>query len=244
MAGRTNILSDKPIPATERLIFALDMPSADEAKRYVEDLGDSVQFYKIGLELVMAGNYRDLIEWLKRRHKKVLVDIKFFDIPRTVASAARQLRDCEVDFATVHGNDAILEAAVSIEHGVPILAVTVLTSLDQRDMEVLGFKTDIRSLVLSRARRALAIGCHGVISSGIESAALRHELGEKFLIVMPGIRPGANRPADDQKRTVDLEEAFLSGADYVVIGRPIRDAEAPRRAAEAIQGRIAALFSG
>lgn len=242
MAGRTNILSDKPIAATERLIFALDMPSADAAKRCVEDLGDSVQFYKIGLELFMAGNYRELIDWLKRRHKKVLVDLKFFDIPRTVASAVKQLRDCDVDFATVHGNDAILEAAVSIEDGVPILAVTVLTSLDQRDMEALGFKTDIAALVLSRARRALAIGCRGVIASGLESEALRHELGEKLLIVMPGIRPGANRPDDDQKRTVDVEEAFLRGADYIVVGRPIRDAEAPRRAAEAIQSRIAALF--
>ena len=169
-------------------------------------------------------------------------DLKFFDIPRTVASAVIQLRDCGVDFATVHGNDAILEAAVNIENGVPILAVTVLTSLDQRDMEALGFKTDIASLVLSRARRALTVGCHGVIASGLESEALRHELDGKYLIVMPGIRPGANRPDDDQKRTVDVEEAFLRGADYIVVGRPIRDAAAPRRAAEAIQNRIAALF--
>jgi len=121
------------------------------------------------------------------------------------------------------------------------LAVTVLTSLDQQDLEDLGFQCDPKTLVLSRARRALEIGCDGVISSGLEAADLRDSLGERFLIITPGIRPVAN--VDDQKRTVDVEEAFLNGADYIVVGRPIRNAENPRLAAEDIQRRIAALFA-
>jgi orotidine-5'-phosphate decarboxylase len=238
------LLSQKPIPPRERLIVALDMPSADEARQFVETLGDAVRFYKIGLELFMAGGYFELLEWLRQKGKQVFVDLKFFDVPQTVGSAVRQLAKHGAAFATVHGNDAILEAAVREKGATKILAVTVLTSLDEGDLKDLGFAVDPSSLVLSRAKRALAIGCDGVISSGLEAAALREGLGEKLLIVCPGIRPIANREErkDDQKRTVDVEEAFLNGADHIVIGRPIRQAPDPKVAAEDVQRRIEALF--
>lgn len=233
-------LSNKPIPARERLIVALDIPTTGEAKKLVEELGDSAHFYKLGLELFMAGGYHELLGWLGDRGKHAFVDLKFFDVPQTVASAVKNLRGTGAAFATVHGNDQILRAAVAESKGLRILAVTVLTSLDQADIEDLGFNVKIDDLVFSRARRALQIGCDGVISSGLEAERLRSELGDRFLIVVPGIRPVAN--VDDQKRTVDVEDAFLKGADYIVVGRPIRNAESPRKAAEDIQNRIAALF--
>ena len=237
-----SLLSQKKIPTKERLILALDVPSAEKARRLVTDLGDNVQFYKIGLELFMAGGYFDLLDWLKDQGKRVFVDLKFFDVPETVASAVRQLKKHGADFATVHGSDPILEAAAKEKNGTRILAVTVLTSLDQSDIQELGFSVDIESLVLSRARRALKLGCDGVISSGLEAERLRNDLGDRFFIVVPGIRPVLNKPIDDQKRTVDVEEAFLKGADHIVVGRPIRDAAAPRAAAGDIQRRIATLF--
>jgi orotidine-5'-phosphate decarboxylase len=231
------MLSTKPIPTPDRLIFALDVPDVDEAKRLVELLGDSVQFYKLGLELFMAGQYYEMLDW---RGKKAVVDLKFFDVPNTVASAVRQLNGRPASFATVHGNDEILKAACEAKGSIKILAVTVLTSLDNGDLKALGFEVKTEELVLSRARRALAIGCDGVISSGLEARQLRSDLGENFLVVVPGIRPVAN--TDDQKRTVNVEEAFAYGADYIVVGRPIKSAADPRQAALAIQASIAKLF--
>lgn len=243
MVAGIGVLSTKPIAPEDRLILALDLPSPDKAWELVERLGPRVQFYKLGLELFMAGGYFELISALRNRGKRVFVDLKFFDVPQTVSAAVRQLARRGADFATVHGNDAILEAACAVKEELRILAVTVLTSLDQGDVEALGFRTDIPSLVLSRARRALAIGCDGVVSSGLEAQRLRADLGERLLIVVPGIRPVLNRPADDQKRTMDVEEAFLAGADHIVVGRPIHGAADPCAAAEDIQRRIAALFS-
>lgn len=241
-----SLLSDKAIPPEERLIFAMDVPTVEEARKLVQRLGESVRFYKLGLEIFMAGGYYELIRELTGQGKKIFVDLKFFDVPKTVESAVRQLRGKGAEFATVHGNDNILQAACSARDGLKILAVTVLTSLDENDLRDLGFQCSPKQLVLSRARRALAIGCDGVISSGLEAPELRKELGPGFLIVAPGIRPVANteseRPRDDQKRTVDVEEAFLNGADYIVVGRPIKSAPDPRQAAEDIQRRIAGLF--
>lgn len=234
-------LSKKPIPVRERLIFALDVPDVAAAKNLVETLGDSVTFYKLGLELFMSGNYFELLDWLGARHKKIFADLKFFDVPQTVGSAVRQLKGRKIEFVTVHGNDEIMKAACREKNDVKILAVTVLTSLDDGDLKDLGFKVDAGQLVLSRARRALEIGCDGVISSGWEAPALREKLGDKLLVIVPGIRPIENR-ADDQKRTVDVEEAFLNGADYIVVGRPIKAAPDPKQAAEDIQRRIATLF--
>jgi orotidine-5'-phosphate decarboxylase len=236
------LLSQKLIPIKERLIFALDVPTVAEAENLVKQLGDSVMFYKLGLQIFMAGGYYDLIDRLRDQGKKVFVDLKFFDVPETVESAVAQLQNRPVEFATVHGNDDILRAAIKRRNGVKILAVTVLTSLDEADLRSLGFECDVEKLVLSRARRALEIGCDGVISSGLEAPKLRGELGKNFLIVSPGIRPVQNRVIDDQKRTVDVAQAFNNGADYIVVGRPIRTAADPRASAEEIQKQIASVF--
>lgn len=241
-ADEKSWLSQKEIPRTERLIFALDVSTTEEAQGLVERLGDSVSFYKLGLQLFMAGGYYELIKWLRKRDKKVFVDLKFFDVPETVRLAVSQLKNREVSFATVHGNEEMLRAALQDKNGLGILAVTVLTSLDNADLQDLGFQCDIETLVLSRAERALEMGCDGVISSGLEAARLRQRLGQKFLIVSPGIRPLENRTVDDQKRIVTVEDAFHKGADYIVVGRPIRDADDPRAAAEEIQQRIETLF--
>jgi orotidine-5'-phosphate decarboxylase len=229
----------KNIPSRERLIFALDVPDADAARRMVDQLGESVVFYKLGLELMMAGGYFELLDWMTARGKLIFADLKFFDIPATVANAVRNLNGRGVTFTTVHGNQGIMEAAAEAAKDVKVLAVTVLTSLDRGDLDDLGFQCDVEQLVVSRAKRALATGVHGVVSSGIEAEAIRRELGPKLLVVTPGIRPVDNRPADDQKRVLTPARAFELGADYIVVGRPIRDAADPRAAAEAIQAQIA-----
>jgi orotidine-5'-phosphate decarboxylase len=203
-----------------------------------------VVFYKLGLEMFMAGRYYELVDKLVSRGKKIFADLKFFDVPETVKRAVRQLNGRGIAFATVHGNDSILRAAAEAKGDVKILGVTVLTSLDRGDMDDLGFSVDVPKLVLSRARRALELGCDGVISSGLEVAALRESIGEKLIVITPGIRPVENKPADDQKRTVDVEEAFINGADYIVVGRPIKAAPDPKAAAERIQERIGRLFEG
>jgi orotidine-5'-phosphate decarboxylase len=176
------------------------------------------------------------------RGKRVFVDLKFFDVPATVAGAVRNLRNRGVTFATVHGNQSIMEAAVGAAGDVGILAVTVLTSLDRGDLDDMGFQCDVGALVLSRARRALAAGCAGVVSSGLEAKLLRAGVDDRLIVVTPGIRPVENRPTDDQKRVMSVPEAFVNGADYIVVGRPIRDAADPRTAAEQVQATIAGLF--
>jgi orotidine-5'-phosphate decarboxylase len=238
-------LSAKAIPARERLIVALDFDRHADALALVDTLGDAACFYKVGFQLFLGGDYRELVARLADAGKKVFVDLKLFDVPATVSSAVRQLRECGAEFATIHGNDAVVEAACAVDRkDLKLLAVTVLTSFDRGDLRDLGYPDDVRveELVLSRARRALAAGADGVISSGLEAAALRAELGGRFLVVSPGIRPFENRPADDQKRVMTPTDAFRSGADYIVVGRPIRGADDPRAAAEAIQAEIARVF--
>ena len=229
------------IARAERLIVALDVASAKDAEALVERLGEAVRFYKVGLELFMAGGYFELVEWIGQRGAKVFVDLKFFDVPETVRRAVANLRGRGVTFATVHGNQAMMEAAAREKGEVKILAVTALTSLDRGDLDDLGFSCDVGRLVLSRARRAIEAGCDGVISSGLEAQALKSEFKDRLLVVTPGIRPVENR-ADDQKRTVDVAQAFANGADYIVVGRPIRDAANPRAAAQAVQATIATIF--
>ena len=229
------------IAREERLIVALDVADAGEARALVERLGDSVRFYKAGLELAMAGGYFELIEWLVGRGNKVFADLKLFDIPETVSRAVANLRGRGIHFVTVHGNQAMMQAAAREKGDLRILAVTALTSLDRGDLDDLGFSCDLERLVLSRARRAMEAGCDGVISSGLEAARLKAEFRERLLVVTPGIRPVDNK-SDDQKRTVDAAQAFAAGADYIVVGRPIRQAADPRAAAQAIQRTIATIF--
>lgn len=236
-------MTDKNIANSDRLIFALDVPDCERARSLAEELGDSVTFYKIGLELMMSGGYFELMDWLLARDKKVFADLKFFDIPATVAAAVRSLQNRGASFVTVHGNQSIMEAAAENKGDhLKVLAVTVLTSLDRGDLDDLGFDCDVSALVLSRARRALEAGCDGVISSGLEAPKLRASIDAKLLVVTPGIRPVDNKPDGDQKRVVSVEQAFLNGADHIVVGRPIRDAASPRAAAEGIQATIAKAF--
>lgn len=221
----------------------MDVPDCERARALVDELGDAVTFYKIGLELMMSGGYFELLDWMLARDKKVFCDLKFFDIPATVASAVRQLKDRGATFVTVHGNQSIMEAAAESKgDSLKVLGVTVLTSLDRGDLDDLGFDCDVGDLVLSRARRALESGCDGVISSGLEVPKLREFIDNKLLVVTPGIRPVDNKPEGDQKRVVTVETAFSNGVDYIVVGRPIRDAQSPRAAAESMQVSIAAQF--
>ena len=241
---RSQALTDKNISTKDRLIFAMDVPDCERARELASELGDSVTFYKIGLELMMSGGYFELLDWMLERDKKVFCDLKFFDIPATVGSAVRQLKDRGASFVTVHGNQSIMEAAAANKgDSLKVLGVTVLTSLDRGDLDDLGFECDVEDLVISRARRALEAGCDGVISSGLEVPKLREHIDAKLLVVTPGIRPVDNKPEGDQKRVVTVETAFANGADHIVIGRPIRDAADPRAAAEAIQASIAAATS-
>ena len=232
------------IPAHDRLIVALDVPAADDARALVQRIGDAAGFYKIGLELCMAPGFFDLLQWLREQHKQVFVDLKFFDIPETVARAVRSLSERGAQFCTIHGNQAIMEAAASAKsNGLKVLAVTALTSLDRGDLQDLGFQCDVSELVLSRARRALAAGCDGVVSSGLEVERLRAEAPHELIAVTPGIRPVDNVVDSDQKRVMTPTTALRAGADYLVVGRPIRDAADPRAAALSIQTEIAAALT-
>jgi orotidine-5'-phosphate decarboxylase len=230
------------IPRRERLIVALDVANAEEAKALVERIGDAAMFYKIGLELASSGGYFGLLEWLAARGSKVFADLKFYDIPETVRRAVANMSSSGATFLTVHAHRSIMEAAAQEKGAMRILAVTVLTSFDRRDIEEMGGSGEVADLVLKRARGAADAGCDGVIASGLEAAKLKAAFGERLLVVAPGIRPATNEPSDDQKRTVDVAQAFANGADYIVVGRPVRDAPDPRAAAQAIQQTIAGSF--
>jgi orotidine-5'-phosphate decarboxylase len=227
----------------ERLIFALDVPDFKGAQELVNRLGDSVTFYKIGLELATSRHYFELLDWLVARDKKVFADLKLYDIPATVSAAVRQLSRTGATFLTVHGDPAVAAAAASAKGAsLKVLAVTVLTSVAQADLSAMGITLPVEELVLSRARQAVAAGCDGVIASGLEAAPLRKALPDGALIVTPGIRPASSARTDDQQRVVTPTLALRSGASYIVVGRPIRDAADPYRAAAAIQEEIAAVF--
>jgi len=233
----------KSIPRAERLIVALDVPTAREARALAEKLGDAVRFYKIGLELFTAEGYFELLAWLAARGNKVFADLKLYDIPETVRRAVANLRGRGATFLTVHGHRSVMEAAAREKGAMKILAVTVLTSFDRHDLDEMGATKSVEQLVLARAKGAAESGCDGVIASGLEAQALKAEFKDRLLLVTPGIRPVENR-IDDQKRTVDVAQAFANGADYIVVGRPIREAADPRAAAQAIQKTIASIFPG
>jgi orotidine-5'-phosphate decarboxylase len=230
----------KDINIEDRLIFALDVAEVNEAKDIVSELDESVNFYKIGMELLMTGKYFELLNWLVEHDKKVFVDLKFFDVPETVGRTIARLSDYGATFATVHGNQALMEKAAQNKKNLKILAVTALTSLDKGDLDDLGFDCDVQDLVISRAKRAFEAGCDGVVSSGLEVPFLRKYVDNKLIAVTPGIRPVAND--DDQKRVVDVATAFKNGSDYIVVGRPIKNAENRYKAASDIQKIIHSVF--
>jgi orotidine-5'-phosphate decarboxylase len=231
------------IPTRERLIFALDVPDLAAAKQLVGTLGDAVSFYKIGLELAASAHYFELLSWLVERGNKVFADWKLYDIPATVGAAVRQLARSGASFLTVHGDRGVVEAAAA-EKGerLKILAVTVLTSVAPADLKDMGVEIPLDAFVEQRAKRAVAAGADGVIASGLEAGRLRAALGAEAVIVTPGIRPADTTGGDDQRRVVTPTRALSTGADHIVVGRPIRDAADPRRAALSIQEEIAALF--
>ena len=218
----------KDIPVEDRIILALDVESPKQAKELVKKTECQINFYKVGLQLFMAGWF-EIIDWLAARGHKIMLDLKFFDIPETVKLAVAQLNNRGVTFATIHGNDPIIRAALEAREDIALLAVTVLTSFGQEDMQAMGMTQSIEDLVYFRARRALELGCDGVVSSGLEAKKLRDRLGSKLLIVTPGIRPGANmdEQQDDQQRIVTAGRAITEGADYLVVGRPITRAPDP-----------------
>ena len=225
------------IPLRERIIFALDVPDAAQALAWVDKLEEYVGFYKVGLQLFLAGGWHVVDSILGRGHR-VMLDLKFFDIPETVRFAVAQVRDRGVTFATVHGNDAIIEAAVKEKGGLQILAVTVLTSFDESDLSAMGLSGTVRELVLRRAARAIETGCDGVVASPLEVADMRTEIGGNFRIVTPGIRSAHAAGSDDQKRIASARDAILNGADHLVIGRPISRAHDPLNAAVKLQDEI------
>lgn len=236
-------MNHKNIPLNERIIFALDVASTDEAQKWVDRLGSHIHFYKVGLQLFISGWF-SVIDMITARGHKVMCDLKLFDIPETVKLAFRQLQGRGITFTTIHGNTAILEAAVQEKRDVKILAITALTSLGEDDMKEMGYNVKISDIVYHRARRALQVGCDGVVSSGLEALRLRENLGDDPIIITPGIRPGGHietapsEKKDDQKRIVTAKEAIRSGADYIVVGRPIRTADDPIAVVESLQSEI------
>jgi orotidine-5'-phosphate decarboxylase len=229
----------KDIPLNERIILALDVENGEQAKELVKRTESHISFYKVGLQLFMA-SWFEIVDWLRDRGHKVMVDLKFFDIPETVKLAVAQLNNRGVTFATIHGNDPIIRAAVEAKGDLALLAVTVLTSFGQEDMEAMGMTKSIEELVYFRAKRALELGCDGVVSSGMEAKRLRDKLGSKLMVVTPGIRPGTNlyNEQDDQQRIVTARQAITDGVDYLVVGRPISKAADPIEVISALQEEI------
>ena len=226
--------------AKDKLIVALDFPSYDDARALVDRLGDTVSFYKVGLELLFSDGLAMAAE-LKNEGKRVFLDMKFLDIGNTVEKAVASVAQLGFDFLTIHGTDTkTMKSAVKGRGNAPLklLAVTVLTSLDQTDINEQGIILSPRELVLKRALMAHDAGMDGVIASGQEAASIRAATGKEFLIVTPGIRlPGSD--AGDQTRITTPEDALRAGANHLVVGRPITAAADPKRAAETVLSHIA-----
>ncbi len=235
--------SQQRISAKDRLIVALDVSTVDEAQELVERLDGLVSFFKIGLQLQLSVSL-PFIRGLMDRGNRVFLDYKYFDIEETVQRAVTQVAAMGVSFLTVHGNRPTIRAAVEGrgKSDLRLLSVTVLTSLDSADIQDLGFPCDLSQLVLHRVKNALRAGCDGVIASGREVAAIRSLAGDRpLLIVTPGIRPSTAN-VNDHKRSVTPAEAIKAGADYLVVGRPIRGADDPRNAAEDILAEMQEAF--
>lgn len=230
------------ISARERLIFALDVPSAAEAERLLDRVDEHISFVKIGLELYTAAG-PEMVHRVVKRGKQVFLDLKFLDIDETVRRATERVAAMGVRFLTVHANRKALAAAVEGRGQSPLqlLAVTVLTNFDGQDLREMGIQRTVQDLVTARAQLAWEIGCDGVVASGEEPAAIRQKVGPKFLIVTPGVRP-SGKGVDDHARATTPTKALAAGADYLVVGRPIRDAADPAAAAAAILAEMQTVF--
>lgn len=234
------------INARERLILALDVPTVEEADRLLDRIGEAVSVMKIGLELFTRSGPR-IVERVLAREKGVFLDLKFLDIEETVRRATAQVVEMGVDFLTVHAHRKALRAAVDARDRnarkgrLKLLAVTVLTNMDDQDLREMGIQYGAAEMVARRARLAGELGCDGVVASGEEPSLIRKEAGPGLLIVTPGIRPAAGK-ADDHARVTTPTQAIAAGSDYLVVGRPIRDAADPRAAAEAIVSEMQTAF--
>jgi orotidine-5'-phosphate decarboxylase len=230
-------LLKKDIPTSERLIVALDVDSKEQAKRLVAELGDAVCFYKVGLGLQFRGGI-DLAQELKAQGKKVFLDSKIYDVEATTKAAVQSIAAMGVDFTTIHGNTSILREAVAGrgDTSLKLFAITVLTSLDDADMHEMGYTVSVEKMVAYKTRSAMAAGCDGVITSGLEAAMVRDiadQTASSLLIVTPGIR-SAGVSRDEQKRVATPEGAIKAGADYIVMGRQILRARNPQDEAKRI----------
>ena len=227
----------------DRFIIALDVPTAVEARKLVSAVGDAAVFYKVGKQLFTAEGPQ-IVRDLTAAGKKVFLDLKYHDIPNTVAGAVGEAAKLGVDMLTVHasGGGKMLRAAVEAAKarpGMAVLAVTVLTSMDDDDLEKIGIRGHVLDQVMRLAAIALADGCHGLVASAREARQLRSEFGKDFLLVTPGVRP-AGAAVGDQARVVTPAEAFAAGASHIVVGRPITGASDP---AAAVRGIMAGLES-
>jgi len=230
------------IVAQDRLILALDVPSAEEADRLMRRVEGTVRFVKIGLELYTAAG-PDIVKRALDRGNRVFLDLKFLDIDETVRRATARVAELGVEFLTVHANRKALNAAVEgrEEHPLKLLAVTVLTNFDSADLRDMGIQWNVADLVVARAKLAAELGCDGVVASGEEPATIRRNVGPKLLIVTPGIRP-AGKGLDDHARPTTPTQSIKAGSDYLVVGRPIRDAEEPKEVAQAVLAEMQAAF--
>ena len=229
------------IPLEERIIFALDLADPREALALVDRLAGQIRFFKVGLQLFFAGGW-PVVDYIVAKNCKVMLDLKLYDIPATVQLAVRQFADRGISFTTVHGYGPVVEAALAAETGIQILAVTVLTSFGAEQVNELQYSGSVDDLVLQRAQTVLKLGCHGVVCSAREATLLRQRLGHDFIMVTPGIRP-SGADLNDQQRVATPGRAIADGADYLVIGRPIRDAADPDACIAAIQREIATALA-
>jgi orotidine-5'-phosphate decarboxylase len=227
------------IKSRDRLILALDVPSAEEAKHLMSQVGPHVSFVKIGLELFSATG-PDIVRWAVREGKQVFLDLKLLDIGETVRRTTAAVAALGASLLTVHASSKVLRAAVEGRgsSGMKIIAVTVLTNSAESDLEELGIQESMSDTVLRRGKLAIACGADGLVAGGSHVELLRMKLGTGPLIVTPGIRPTGSSP-DDQINVMTPTRALKAGANYLVVGRPIRDAEDPGAAAQAIQAEIA-----
>lgn len=225
------------IPLEERIIFALDVADPREAMALVDRLSDHIRFFKVGMQLFFAGGW-SVVDYIVGKGCKVMLDLKLYDIPATVKLAVQQFSGRGISLTTVHGYGPVVEAALEADTGIRILAVTVLTSFGNEQVSELQYQGSVEDLVLQRARTVLGLGCHGIVCSAREAALLREQLGQEFVMVTPGIRP-SGADLNDQQRVATPGRAIADGSDYLVIGRPIRDASDPETCIRAIQREIA-----